>query len=180
MRPFVVYKEGFSDDEGPGGGDPVPSWLDDRYCVRSEFCQCNLVGIAASGSPRTVNGQSCHYLGRLYANRESVWDGGCQGFRCSCPCSEVLTHYPSAECDGHTMDVHIAVKLTRSVISMFAHPSRGGHWLVPRKYSRKEASEKALKSEDERLRRSKVERRIEDANLDVERFLRKCEARRAT
>ena len=47
-RSFAVCKEGI---EATGGGDPVPAWFD-SFCVCGDFCQCNLVGVGASGRPR--------------------------------------------------------------------------------------------------------------------------------
>ena len=68
-RPWVVYKEGSA---STGGGEPIPAWLDDGYCVCDDFCQCNLVGMYTDYTPRVVNGQDWHHLGTMYSNCDVV------------------------------------------------------------------------------------------------------------
>ena len=84
-RPWVVYREGGA---SIGGGDPVPAWLGEGYCVCGDFCQCNLVGMQSGYTPRVINGQGWHHLGMMHSNCEVVG----QRFRqvkCDCLYSQV-------------------------------------------------------------------------------------------
>lgn len=171
-RPWVVYKEG---SESTGGGDPGPDWMNDGYCVSNYFCQCNFVGVGASGLPRSTNGQGCHHPGKLYSKQMAIRQGFGQTLNCNCRYSRVKTHYPYPSCNGHTMNVHVATNLTRSVISMLI----GAPPRVPRRLGRHVASGEALLSNEVRIERGEARNRLENARCDVERFLERCEARRS-
>ena len=85
------------------------------------------------------------------------------------------THYPDKRGNKHTMNVHIATKLIRSVITMLACALPH----VPRRLGRQGASRMALLSKEERPERRKARYRLDDAKCGVERFLENCEARRS-
>ena len=162
-RPSVVYKEG---DEEIGGGDPVPAWLNcNVYCVRDSFCQCNWVGVDASGGHSTINGQVRSKFQRM--------------FSCNCLYSGIKTHYPSLNCHKHTMDAHVAAKLARSVVLMFADLPRDDTRLVPIKLRRVDVREMAHLSKEDIFRMIESIDRIESASSRVCQFLSKCRARRS-
>ena len=94
--------------------------------------------------------------------------------RCDCQCSKMLPYYPDVSCNEHTMNVRIAIRLTRSILRMFS----GCLLEVPRTLGRREASFKALLSKDEGSKKIGIENHREEAFCQVRRFLRKREERR--
>ena len=145
------------------------------YCVCEGFCRCNLIGVDVSGSPRSINGQGWHHLGRLCANSLSITQNLGRVFKCHCRHSKVKTHYPNGSCNEHTMDVHMATRLIRSVISMLAGAPPG----IFGNLSRTEASYKVILSKEEMQEARDIRNRLEDVGCDVKRFRMKCEARRS-
>ena len=175
-RPFVVYKGG---GDEIGGGGPVPQWLDEGYCVRDDSCQCNLVGIAKSGAPRMINQQRWHHPGVLCSNSVNAINGCSYEFKCNCPYSRVKAHYPTADCNKHIVAMHVATNLNRSVVRMIARARCGpSSSYIPRNLSRREKSQKALLSKEERMRGFEVEDSREYASCEVARFLSACQGRR--
>lgn len=158
-----------------GGGDPAPAWIDDGHCVCDDFCQCNLVGIDASGRSRTINGQDLHHVGELYANSNAIWQRSHRVFKSKCRRSGIKTHHPSNDCNKHTMDVHIAANLIRSVVSMLAGAPPGDPQLVFLKSDRGEVSQKALLPTEGTYSKLRSRWRIEDAWCEVARFLDTCD-----
>ena len=77
------------------------------------------------------------------------------------------------------MDVHVATRFTRSMVSMLARAPLGDPQFVFRNFSRKEASWKVLLSKEERQEMITAKHSIVDYELGVKRFLLKCEARRS-
>lgn len=140
-----------------GGIASLHRWMVVILFVKG-LCQCVSVGIGVSGSP---------------------WHRCLQVFEFNRRCSQVKTHYPNRGCNKHTMIAHIATRLIRSVFSMLACAPPGRPRLAPRKFRRKKALWNALLSKEEMQGTIRAEYGIEGADLNVQRFLGTCEARRS-
>ena len=130
-------------------------------------------------SPRVINGQGWHHLGKLYSNSNIIEQKFHKFIKCDCQYSRVKDHDPTKEPTKHAMDVHIAIKLIRSVIAMLACVWSRSPTFAPREYSTKKASMEALLFKEEIQDRKIATYSLIVVDLDVRIFLDKCGTRRA-
>ena len=99
-------------------------------------------------------GQSMAKVGVIQvscANSNAIWHDSHKVFRCDCRRSRIKTHHPSKDSNKHAMDVHVAIELARSVVSMLACAPP----VVARKLGSNDSSREANVSKEETW--SKVE-----------------------